>query len=109
MTDYSYGQTPRFFSQEEIEKRKDEMLKDKPIDITFVNPRNEKPEKRGDCLLKINLKGEAAGYYDDIFIFMSGTYIPENKQWFYYDVTGGRYPLDKNNGEVVGWRYVNDY
>ena len=109
MDDYSYGQTPIFLSDKEAKKRRDAMLAEMPIDITFIDPHNEKPEKKEDCLIKIHLIGEAAGYYDDVFIIMTGTYIPDSKQWFYYDVIGGRYPLDKNNGEVVGWRYVNDY
>ena len=104
-----YGQTPIFISNEEAEKMVAKMLMERPIDITFIDPKYGKPEKKEDCLIKIHLIGEAAGYYDDIFIIMTGTYIPDSKQWFYYDVTGGRYPLDKNNGEVVGWRYVNDY
>lgn len=105
----SYGQTPMLISEEEAEKRIAKMLTEKPLDTTFINPDYEKPEKRAECLLKINLKGEAAGYYDDVFIIMTGTYISDSKQWFYYDVTGGRYPLNKENGEVVGWRYVDDY
>lgn len=109
MNNYSYGQTPMFLSDKEAKKIRNKMLTEMPLDITFIDADDEKPEKRAECLLKINLKGDAAGYYDDVFIIMTGTYIPDSKQWFYYDVTGGRYPLDKDNGEVVGWRYVNDY
>lgn len=80
-------------------------LASRPLKIKFIDPRAEKPEDNTDCLLRIHLLGEAAGYYDDVFIVMTGGYRSKNKQWYYYDVSG-RYDLLKSVGEVVGWRYL---
>ena len=82
-------------------------LANRPLMISFSDPKTHLPEDKTDCLLKIHLLGEAAGYYDDIYILMTGGYRSKNKQWYYYDITG-RYDLDKNYGEVVGWRYFED-
>lgn len=90
---------------QDYKKLSDQFLTTRPLIIDFINPDNEKPENKKDCLLKVHLKGEVAGYYDDIYILMTGGYRSKNKQWYYYDVTG-RYDLDKNYGEVVGWRYI---
>lgn len=78
-----------------------------PVHIPFIDPYIEKPEDNTDCLLQIHLLGEAAGYYDDVVIIMTGGYRSKNKQWYYYDITG-RYDLDKKSGEVVGWRYIEE-
>ncbi len=76
-----------------------------PVHIPFIDPEIEMPEPNTDLLLQIHLKGECAGYYDDVFIIMTGGYRPKNKQWYYYDITG-RYDLNSNDGEVIGWRYL---
>ena len=78
-----------------------------PVHISFVDPDIEKPEDNTDCLIQIHLLGESAGYYDDVFIIMTGGYRSKNKQWYYYDITG-RYDLDKKSGKVVGWRYIEE-
>lgn len=91
-------------SMPDYKKLSDHFLTTRPLIINFINPDNEKPEDNTDCLLQIHLLGDAAGYYDDVFIIMTGGYRSKNKQWYYYDITG-RYDLNSNDGEVTGWRY----
>ena len=96
-----YGQTPVLHSNAELEKYRDKFLTGKVLVVTFINPKNEIPKENENCLLKIHLIGDG----NDAYITMMGMYSHKTEQWYYYDVTG-RYPLNTDTCEVLGWRYL---
>ena len=93
---------------ETFKKSTDKELTKQELVIDFIDPKNEVPISNRDCLIKINLRGWAAGYYDDVYIYMLGKYNKKKTVWEYFDVSGGKYPLDKDSGIVVGWRYIEE-
>jgi len=90
-----YGQTPILHSDAELEKYRDKFLTEKVLVVTFINPKNEMPKDRENCLLQISFEDGEDKYWQ------SGYY--EDGKWFKWNgcasqIFGSEY--------VSGWRYL---